>query len=112
MYYGSLPDIDNNVTWDEALYFYDDETDQPIDLTGALITMTITDNNDCKVLTGSTTEGTIVLSNQVGTFQFNFNDTALNRLCGTYNVDIRMSRDGITRKLFRGTINIIEGTDR
>lgn len=114
MYTGALPEITNRETWDLAFYLYDNEVgpEEYIDLSDAVITLTLRDRNDCQVLTASSDSGQIIITDDPGIFELNFADGDLARLCGTYSVGIRVHANDKTRELVRGTISILEGLDR
>lgn len=120
-----LPAVTNRETWDQAFYLYDREvgSSEYIDLTGAVVTITLSArrSNNCDygdsnyqptpALTGSSVTGEIIFPEN-GTFQLNFTPAQMSALrAKTYDVGIRLTANDITRELFLGTLPILEGID-
>jgi hypothetical protein len=107
---GSLGKISTKGDWSDAKYIFDEETNDPLDMTGCEVEFNVTPlNSETAVLTGSTSAGEITLPD-TGYIAWAFPATSLSSLCsGTYDVGIVVSRDDETLQLFLGTVTIERG---
>ncbi|QOG23163.1 hypothetical protein [Bradyrhizobium sp. SEMIA] len=111
MYTGHFATTSNRSDWSEAVVLTDVESGEVIEITGCRVTLSVTDERGCVRLKASTDDGSITLPD-VGTFQWDFDATAMGGLCpGAYNVGVRISRDARTVQLVIGNINVMEGID-
>ncbi len=109
MFGGSLGAISTAADWNDAQAILDSETGEPIDLTGASVTMTVKDSRGCQILCGSTEGGEIAFPD-IGVFNWVFPSDRLSRLCaGTYGVGILIEQEGQREQLFLGNITIQRG---
>jgi hypothetical protein len=112
---GSLPPITNRETWDLAFELYDDDVGptEYIDLTSAVVTLTVADDSGCAVLKASSTSNDVITFSNKGVVQVRFTPSQVGALCPrTYQVGIRVALNGITKELFLGSIAVLEGIDR
>jgi|SRR5882672_3812715 len=79
-----------------------------IDFTGALVTLTVKDENDCQRLTASIGSGiTLILSTKL---QVLFTDEQMKPLCpGSYKWGAVYFLNGETNQLGSGTISVFDG---
>lgn len=109
MFGGSLGTISNQADWQDNVYAYDEDTNDPVDLTGATITLKVASHPSNVLLTVSTTSGEITLP-ATGYFRWSIPASSMTTFCaGTYRVSILITRDGETLQFFLGTVTIEEG---
>jgi hypothetical protein len=109
MFGGSLGTISNQADWLDSHYVYDEDTNDPIDLTGATITLKVASHPSNVLLTVSTTSGEITIPT-TGYFTWSIPATSMTTFCaGTYRAQINIERDGEKLAFFLGTITIEEG---
>lgn len=100
----------NAADWSEYVEVLDDETGTAWDLTDTLVEMEVRDQNGCRRLYGSTTDGVLELNGDG--FEFLFPASVMKQLCaGSYTVNIRFT-DSITGTVAEPVIAnlpIIEG---
>jgi hypothetical protein len=113
MYTGSLPPVSNAETWQDARRLIDSETGDNIIIDDCNVTLTVKEqNNGRAVLTGSSDGGEITFPEE-GVFMWEFSVDQMKAFCaGTYDIGVRISRDGITRQLVIGTLTILDGIDK
>lgn len=112
MYQGTLPPASNRADWTETLKLTDDDTGDPIDLTGAAMAIAVRDLANCLVLSGSIADGKVTLL-ETGVAQWSFPASAMGGLCaGEYAVGITLTMSGTVEQVFAGTLPIIEGIVR
>ena len=93
-YLGTFAPAPNAADWAESISVTDDETGTAWDLTSTLIEMEVTDQNGCRRLSGSTSDGKLSLT--PAGFDFAFPATSMRCLCaGSYTVNIRFT-DSVT----------------
>lgn len=87
---GSFERATNAADWYGAIEVTDDDTGTPYPLEDYLIELEIVDQDRCRRLFGSTSEGSLTLT---GTgFQFTFPASRMRELCaGSYTVNIRFT---------------------
>lgn len=121
MFAGSLGTISTAADWRDAISLADQETGDPLDLTGCSITFNVREsetypddygwrgppNSTNAVLSGSTSGGQITITD-LGVFQWAF-PAPLNLCPGEHDVGIVISRSGETIQLFLGTIIVERG---
>lgn len=108
MYIGSLPPISNRATWKEIFEAYDDETNEPIDLTGCTISFDITRGDDC---TPTTSAAISIVA--LGRFEALLTVDQTRQLrAGQYRVGCTLERDGETIQEIIGTIAVQNGEVR
>lgn len=104
----------NRATWREDIEIRDADTGDLIDLTDALVTMTISDNRGCEVLTASTDDGDVTVIS-LGVVEFLFTADRMDDLdIGRHLIGVRvqLEDDGDIEQLMWGSVNIYEGIDR
>lgn len=110
MFTGQVDQISNQATWiSETFEVYDDADGTTTDLTTATeIEVFVKDQNGCNILTGSVTDGTVLVPGPG--FYWRFEDTDLSVLCnGTYRCGVKITINGATIDEILGTIAVIEG---
>lgn len=106
MFGGSLGTISNQADWSDTVYVFDENTSDPIDLTGDTITMKVARAPSSIVLTASTSAGEITLPD-TGYFSWSIPASRMTQLCaGTYRVSIILNRTGETLQFFLGTVTV------
>lgn len=127
MYLGSLAAASNRADWIEVCTLIDSDSGDTVDITGCRITLSVrpqnkshnggddyddwSSNSSAVILQGSTDSGEIVIVD-IGSFQWTFPATRMSALCEkTYDVGVRISRDGRTVQLMVGQLPILEGID-
>jgi hypothetical protein len=109
VFQGKLDPISNREDWTYVIEV-DDENGDPIDLTGASITVNIRDPRyRTTVLTGSTTDGTITVL-ATGVFQIAFTAAQL-QPCrpDTYEIGVVLVQNGATIQLAIGLLPVVDG---
>ena len=102
-------DQSNKADWIIQISATDAETGVDIDFTGASVLFVVKDQNNCQVLSGSTTDGTITLPLST-TLQIQFTPAQMETLCpGTYKVGCVYLLNGETDQLLVGTVSIYDG---
>lgn len=122
MFGGSLGAISTAADWSDAVLISDEETGEPLDLTGCAITFTVRPvATDCyrdgayydgpssasAVLVGGTSTGEIAIP-ALGTIEWDF-PAPLAMQAGEHRVGIIITRDGDTLQLFLGTVSVEHG---
>lgn len=102
----------NNADWKTQFVFTDADTGDPIDFTGAYIEVEVKDQDRCKRLEASTTNGMIVLQD-AGTFEMTVPADRMKCLCpASYLIGGLYQLNGETISLFTGTLSVIDGVAR
>ncbi|CEG08712.1 hypothetical protein BN961_02130 [Afipia felis] len=102
----------NNADWKTQFVFTDGETGTPIDFTGAYIEIEVKDQDRCKRIEASTSNGMIVIQD-VGTFELTIPADSMKCLCpSSYLIGGLYQLNGGTISLFTGTLSIIDGVAR
>jgi hypothetical protein len=109
VFQGKLSPVSNREDWNLTLEI-DDENDDPIDLTGASITVNIRDPRyRAVVLCGSTSNGAVTILG-TGVFQVSFSAAQLQPFRpGTYEVGMVLVQNGVTIQLLIGLLPVIDG---
>lgn len=109
MYSGPLLPVSNQANWtyrDEAT---DEETGDPVDLTGASITFEVRDSSNCIVLSASTSNGKITIVD-TGVFEVAFTRAEMQQVeAGTYDVGCVITINGATPQFLIGTLPVLDG---
>jgi hypothetical protein len=114
MYVGTLTSVSNREDWEMAFQLWDKEADEYIDITGCVVTLTVADERDCSILTGSSAGSYVTLEGD-GIIRAIFPAASMSNVCaGTYKVGVRITKESIpkTVQLFVGTLSVVEGVDR
>lgn len=114
MYEIQFAPASNKAMWaPEAISIVDNDSGEPIDLTGATLTIEVEDENGTARLSGSTSSGVVdLIAEEEGghRFQWTFGATAMTALApGTYRVGLIAERDGETVQLILGTLPVVDG---
>ncbi|PDT74118.1 hypothetical protein [Bradyrhizobium sp. C9] len=113
MFTGQVAVISNKATWVSDTYELEDEEDgSTIDLASTAYTVAITfyikDLEGCTRLTGSLTDGKVIIDGPG--FHWQFEDTDLNQFCaGTYKCGAKITINGFITDIIVGDVAIIEG---
>jgi hypothetical protein len=101
-------DQSNKADWTFDITATDSDTGLAIDFTGALVTLTVKDENDCQRLTASIGSG---ITQPVGTtLEVLFTDEQMKALCpGSYKIGAVYQLNGETNQLFHGTVSVYDG---
>lgn len=101
-------DQSNKADWKFDITATDADTGLAIDFTGALVTLTVKDENDCQRLTASIGTG---ITQPVGTtLEVLFTDEQMKALCaGSYKIGAVYQLNGETNQLFHGTVSVYDG---
>jgi hypothetical protein len=111
-YTGSLPAGYTRGTYNQDFQIFDDETDEGLDLTDAVITFEIRRPGCTSAeLSATNTNGSIVITDSdEGQFELTLTVTQMRTLCPMqYEVGITITQNGETTQFFAGTIPIIDG---
>lgn len=119
MYTGTLDAVSNRSDWQWSRQIIDDDTNEPIDLTGASIVLEIREKADneqigspawpAATLSATTANGKITLID-TGTFQAWFPLTDMQTLCaGYYDVGCTVTVNGLTTQLMAAELPVVDG---
>lgn len=100
----------NAADWSEYVEVLDDETGTAWDLTDVLVEMEVRDQNGCRRLYGSTSDGVLELEGDG--FRFSFTAAQMKCLCpGSYTAFSRATDNatGAIEEIFIANLPIIEG---
>lgn len=101
----------NNADWKTQFEFTDSETGDVIDFTGANIEVEVKDQNRCRVIEATTSNGKITINSQG--FLLLVPASEMRCLCaGQYAVGGVYELNDETISLFTGTLSIIDGVAR
>ena len=112
MYIGSLPTASNRATYNQDFQLYDDENNEGIDLTGAVITLEVRKPGCTSTeLTATTGNGRIVVTDtDEGQFELTFTATEMRNLEQmTYECGITILQNDETTQYFIGTLPVLDG---
>lgn len=105
MYIGNLKPTTNRSSWSEIFELYDDETGDPVDLTGATIVLQFRDQDCCAPRFTATIN--II---DIGKFQASGTLQQMKCFCAqTYEVGCTIARDDETAEYIVGAIAILDG---
>jgi hypothetical protein len=113
MFIATLPPVSNRASWIESVELTDEETGEPIDLTGCDIEVAVRPQGTTRpCLQASTGDDTVAIVD-TGVFQFTFTPDQMRSQCvGTYDVGATISRDGETAQIVIGSVSILDGVVR
>jgi hypothetical protein len=101
----------NNADW-QVRFVFTDDSDQPIDFTGAYVEVEVRDQNNCKRIEASTSNGKLVIAD-LGTVDMSVPASEMATICqGSYNIGGLYKLGGATVSLFVGTVQILDGVAR
>ncbi len=101
----------NNADWKTQFEFTDSETGDVIDFTGANIEVEVKDQNRCRVIEATTSNGKITINDDG--FLLLIPASEMRCLCaGQYDIGGVYELNGETISLFTGTIAIRDGVAR
>lgn len=104
MYTGSLDPATNRESWSETFEVYDDETDEPIDLTGAIIVLQFRNSERRAVATAAIT---II---DIGIFSAALSVNQMRGLrAETHDVGCTILINGETKQFIVGSIPVLDG---
>ena len=112
MYIGSLPVASNRATYNQDFQLYDDEDDQGIDLTGAVIALEVRKPGCTSAeLSATTTNSKIVITDtDEGQFELAFTASDMRNLDQmTYECGITITQNDETMQYFIGTLPVLDG---
>lgn len=110
MLYGTLPETATNVDWIESLLAIDVDENEPFDLTGTTIEMTVSKPGGYSpTLTFGTATGEITIPD-LGVITWIVPPARMASLCsGTWDVNIIGKRDGFTFPIAQMSLPVKEG---
>lgn len=109
MFTGSLPVASNREDYEYIAQIVDDDTNEPIDLTAAILVAQISDQDGCKRISLGTSTGEITLV-ETGTFRILTPRSSMTSLCaGQYNVGLTVENAGLTTSFIIGTLPVLDG---
>lgn len=110
MYSGALLPVSNQEDWTYRDETTDEDTGEPVDLTGAVIVFEVRDSStNCTVLSATTSNGKISIVD-VGVFEVNFARSEMQQLsAGAYDVGCVITINGKTAQLLVATVPVLDG---
>lgn len=106
---GSFPLITNAADFLCDIEVVDDDADEAIDIVDADITAKVVDGGGATILTATTDNGKITLSD-TGVFRISFSDAEMATVCpGTYRIGVMLELDGTKYQLILADFPVIEG---
>lgn len=110
MYVGALDPVSNRADWRVTREVVDDDTDELVDLTGAMIAFEVRDQrNSVPTLRASTGDGRITIDD-TGTFTVAFSAPDMRQLCaGIYDVGCTITLSGVVYQFIIGTVTVLDG---
>lgn len=109
MYSGPLLPVSNQADWTYRDETTDEETGDPVDLTGASITFEVRDESNCIVLSGTTANGKVSIVD-TGVFEVAFTRAEMQQLsAGTYDVGCVVTINGVTSQFLVGALPVLDG---
>lgn len=114
MYTGTLAAASNKADWKFTISLVDPDTSDVVDLTGATIKLSVrSQNGKNTVLSGSTSDGKITLSNPTNgecLVWFTPTDMGVFTCAGTFDVGVTvLLSTGITYQILAGQLPVIDG---
>ena len=101
-------DQSNKADWNFDINATDADTGLAIDFTGAVVALTVKDENDCQKLTASIGSG--ITQPVATTLEVLFTDEQMKTLDpGSYKVGAVYQLNGETNQLFYGTVSVYDG---
>lgn len=115
MYIGALPPASNRARYELALQVIDEETSEPIDLTGYDIVLSVGDRGS-QILTATNDDGIDIADAENGIFVVTFTRTQMRRLCAMeYEVGCTIAPeddDEETDQYIIGSLPVLDGVVR
>ena len=111
MYMGALPAASNRGVYTQDFQLFDDETEDGIDLTGAVITLEVR-KPDCASTSLSATNGSgiEITDSDEGRFELTFSASQMRNLDPrTYQCGITITQNGETVQYFIGSLPVLDG---
>lgn len=110
MFIGTLDPTSTRQGWQLAVDLVDQDTDEALDITGAVINVEVRDPNTTgNVLSGSTSDGHVTIVD-TGTFYINFTDgDTQNMRPDTYEVGAILTLNGATIQVMIALLPILDG---
>ena len=110
MFIGALDPVSNRADWTVTRQIIDDDTDEPVDVSGAAIVFEVRDRRGCATLLSATTGNGKITIDDVGTFTVAFPASDMRQLCaGIYDVGCTITRNGLTDQFILGTVTVLDG---
>jgi hypothetical protein len=108
---GTLPPVSNKADWIEEYELYDDETGDPLDISGAdEITVSVRDAKSRSVLLTATLSGGSIAHAETGVFRWTFAAESMRSLCPkTYEIGMTMLLNDVTTQLLIGHVPVVDG---
>lgn len=111
MYTGQIASFSNREDWEFPIMdIIDDDTGDALDLSDSTISYGIYDANKCVVVSGTTGDGTITLTDDTSFQILVPRSTATSQCAGSYTMGITVENADITKSLFAGTITVLDGS--
>jgi hypothetical protein len=102
----------NNADWKTQFQFTDGDTGDLIDFTGAYIEVEVKDQDRCRKIEATTSNGMIVIQS-TGNFELTVPAATMKCLCpASYLIGGLYQLNGETISLFTGTLSVIDGVAR
>lgn len=109
MFHGSLPEASNREDYEYIAQIVDDDTGQPIDLSGATIVAQVSDQEGCQRILLGTATGEITLIEPM-TFRILIPRSSMTCLsAGQYRVGLTVENAGQTTSFIIGTLPVLDG---
>ena len=114
MYTGTLAAASNKADWKFTISLVDPDTGDVVNLTGATVKLSVRDQNSrSTILSGSTIDGKITLSNPTGgecLVWFTPTDMGVFTCAGSFDVGVTvLLSTGLTYQLIAGQLPVIDG---
>ena len=111
MYIGALPPASNRGTYAQDFLVFDDETEEGIDLAGAVILLELRGPGcSAPALSASTGNGRIALQAEAGRFALTVPADEMRSLEAiAYEAGITITQNGETTQFFIGTLPVLDG---
>ena len=112
MYIGALPVASNRATYTQQFQLYDDDDNEGVSLSGAVVTLEVRKPKCTTVeLSATTTNGKIVVTDETnGIFQLTFTVSEMRNLCQMqYEAGITITQNDETTQYFIGTLPVLDG---
>lgn len=94
--------------WKATIEVVDDDTDELLDLTGAIAAIAVEDSDGCQRILATTDNGKLSVVG-LGTIDLFVPYTEMNLLPGSYNIGGYLQLNGGTDDLFEGTLTLRRG---
>lgn len=98
----------SNRDWNYQFEVVDEDTGEPIDLTGAVIAISVNDAEGCQRILATTDNGKVAIVD-TGVFTLTIPYSETNLCAGTYSIGGYYQLNGDTLDLLEGTISVRTG---